>query len=97
MLKISLTDGLRFLRALRAVKTKKAMISGIKEKKVDEYRFGLKDLRCSICHKRPHPGLTRQLSGVARSRGIIHCEMHGPVEAEVRISVDAYLSEKKAA
>lgn len=97
MLKISLTAGLRFLRALRAVKTKKAMVSGIKEKKVDEYRFGLKDLRCSICHSRPHPGLTKQLSPAARSRGIIQCWIHGPVESEVRISVDGYLDQKRAA
>ena len=97
MLKISLTAGLRFLRALPAVKTKKAMVSGIKEKKYDEYRFGLKDMRCSICHRQPHPGLTKQLSPAARSRGIIQCGIHGPVEAEVRISVDGYLDQKRAA
>jgi hypothetical protein len=97
MLIKSLTVGLRFLRALPAVKTKKEMVSSIKEKKDDDYRFGLKDLRCSICHSRPHPGLTKQLSPAARSKGIIQCGIHGPVEAEVRISVDGYLDQKRAA
>ena len=85
------------MRALPIVKTEIATVSGIKEKKDDEYRFGLKDLRCSICHRRAHPGLTKQLSSAARSKGIIQCGIHGPVEAEVRISVDGYLDQKRAA
>ncbi len=50
-------------------------------------RFDLGDMRCPICKRRPHGGLTNQLGAAARNRGFIACSMHGPVEGEVLIAM----------
>lgn len=55
--------------------------------KHEEFRFGLDEMRCPICGRRPHKGLTAQLSNKARSRGMMACEMHGPVKAEIITSL----------
>jgi len=83
------------LRPCLLFKTKKAMVSEKKRREGDEYRFGLKNLRCSICHV-DLPGLTKQLSPAARSKGIISVGSTVLSEAEVRISVDGYLDQKRA-
>jgi hypothetical protein len=50
-------------------------------------RFDLGDMRCPICKRRPHGGLTNQLGAAARNRGFIACSVHGPVEGEIVIAM----------
>lgn len=64
---------------------------GISPKKSDisehgQFRFSLDEMRCPICGRRPHIGLTSQLSEKARSEGMMGCEIHGPVKADIVIS-----------
>jgi hypothetical protein len=52
----------------------------------EQFRFSLDEMRCPICGRRPHMGLTSQLSEKARSEGMMGCEIHGPVKADIVIS-----------
>jgi hypothetical protein len=52
----------------------------------EQFRFSLDEMRCPICGRRPHIGLTAQLSEKARSEGVMGCEIHGPVKADIVIS-----------
>jgi len=52
-----------------------------------EFRFGLDEMRCAICGRLPHKGFTAMLSEKARSEGMMACEMHGPVKAEIVVAL----------
>lgn len=53
----------------------------------EKFRFGLDEMRCPLCGRRPHKGLTAQLAQKARSEGVMACEMHGPIKADIVISL----------
>ena len=67
--------------------TKVAALKKLNEPKYEKFRFGLDEMRCPICGRRPHKGLTAQLGQKARSEGVMACEMHGPVKADIVISL----------
>lgn len=79
---------LRLAAARYAVKnsSNKAPIRSV-EPKYEKFRFALEEMRCPICGRRPHRGLTAQLSQRARSMGVMACGMHGPVKAEIVIAL----------
>ena len=90
---------LRLIPTLYAAKksTKVATLKRVHEAKYEKFRFGLDEMRCPICGRRPHKGLTAQLSQRARSQGMMACEIHGPVKAEIVISLRATSDEAHAA
>lgn len=59
------------------------------DEKFEPFRFTLEEMICPICKKRPHKGLTKQLSAGALSRGYMSCEIHGPVIADILLPLPA--------
>ena len=91
---------LRLLMAVFTVKMNRGKRLSVKSTVATlhpEYRFSLEDLRCPICARKPHKGLTKQLSAAARSKGTIQCAIHGPVQGEVLLSMGETVSERSAA
>jgi len=99
MLRAYLKGILRLIPTLYAVKksTKVATLKNFDKAKYENFRFGLDEMRCPICGRRPHKGLTAQLSQRARSQGVMACEIHGPVKAEIVISLRTESNEAHAA
>jgi hypothetical protein len=90
---------LRLIPTFYAAKksTKVVSLKSFSEPTYEEFRFDLDEMRCPICGRRPHKGLTVQLSNKARSRGMMACEMHGPVKAEIIISLRTGSEDPQAA
>lgn len=53
----------------------------------DPFPFALDEMRCPICARNAHKGLTAELSQKARSQGMIGCPVHGPVQADIVIKI----------
>lgn len=60
-----------------------------------QYRFALEDMRCPICRGQPHENMTNDLSERARLDGMMACQVHGPVKAEIVLSIPEELRLKR--
>jgi hypothetical protein len=74
---------LRLFGAVRSAKRSLRVVSGKPARKFQPFPFSPQEMRCPICGRSPHKGLTAELSGRARSEGMIGCEIHGPVQAVI--------------
>jgi hypothetical protein len=73
--------------AVRSAKRSLRVVSGKPVRKFQPFPFSLQEMRCPICGRRPHKGLTAELSARARSEGMVGCEIHGPVQAIIVASI----------
>lgn len=80
---------LRLIPTIYTVKrsTEVVALKRLDQPKYEKFHFGLDEMRCPICGRRAHKGLTAQLGQKARSEGVMGCEMHGPVKADIVISL----------
>lgn len=88
---------LRLFVAVSSAKRSMKVVSGGAVRKFEPFPFSLDEMRCPICGRRPHKGLTAQLSARARSEGMISCEMHGPIEGLIVVSVGSGSLDNEAA
>lgn len=77
----------RLFAAVRAAKKATKVLPVERPTEYKPFRFSLEEMRCPICGRQPHRGLTKQLSERARSEGMIGCVLHGPVKGEILLSL----------